>query len=173
MTPMQLLNHLEREGDSTHKAILVYLNQLATFQQGPTRHTPSKGVSVSLFFLHDIKYCINFIHSFIYSYLQTHPAAADIGLAAAAVDNSLTNYTSHSASGVSISDDAEGNIKSVLGEEISDVVEASAPTDASAVMMAPAMLAAAVSSVVAAVAAKKGGVSGLIDAIFSMNLYIL
>jgi hypothetical protein len=32
MTPMQLLNHLEREGDSTHKAILVYLNQLATFQ---------------------------------------------------------------------------------------------------------------------------------------------
>ena len=32
MTPMQLLNHLEREGDSTHKVILVYLNQLATIQ---------------------------------------------------------------------------------------------------------------------------------------------
>jgi hypothetical protein len=49
MTPMQSLNHLEREGDSTHKAILVYLNQLSTFQRGPTRHIPSKGVSVSLF----------------------------------------------------------------------------------------------------------------------------
>ncbi len=32
MTPMQLINHLEKEGDSTHKAILVYLNKLATFQ---------------------------------------------------------------------------------------------------------------------------------------------
>jgi hypothetical protein len=32
MTPMQLLNHLEREGDYTHKAILIYLNQSATFQ---------------------------------------------------------------------------------------------------------------------------------------------
>jgi hypothetical protein len=37
-------------------------------------------------------------------------------------------------SGVSISDDAEGNIKAVLGEEISDVVEASVPADASAAM---------------------------------------
>ncbi len=50
MTPMQLLNHLEREGDSTHKAILVYLSQLATLQQGPTGHIPPKGVSVSLLF---------------------------------------------------------------------------------------------------------------------------
>ncbi len=49
MTPMQFFNHLETEGDSTQKAILVYLNQLATFQQGPTRHIPLKGVSVSLF----------------------------------------------------------------------------------------------------------------------------
>ncbi len=65
MTPMQLLNHFEREGNSTHKAILVYLNQLATFQRGPSRHIPSKGVSVSLFFLHDIIYCMNFIHNFI------------------------------------------------------------------------------------------------------------
>jgi hypothetical protein len=31
ITPMQFLNHLEREGDSTHKAILVYINQFATF----------------------------------------------------------------------------------------------------------------------------------------------
>jgi hypothetical protein len=50
MTPMHLLNYFEREGDSTHKATLVYLNQLATFQQGPTRHILSKGVSVSCFF---------------------------------------------------------------------------------------------------------------------------
>ncbi len=48
MTSMQLLNHLETEGDSTHKAILVYLNKLATFQQGPARHIPSKGVSGSV-----------------------------------------------------------------------------------------------------------------------------
>ncbi len=65
MTPMQILKHLEREGYSTHKAILVYLNQLATFQQGPTRHILSKGVSVSLFFFHDIIYCMNFIHDSI------------------------------------------------------------------------------------------------------------
>jgi hypothetical protein len=37
----------------------------------------------------------------------------------------------------------------------------------------PATLAATVSSVVAVVAAKKGGVSGLIATIFSMNSYIL
>ncbi len=55
---------------------------------------------------------------------------------------------------ISISDDYEGNMKAVLGEEISDVVEASASTDAPAAMaVPPAMLAAAVSYVVA-VAAK-------------------
>jgi hypothetical protein len=47
-----------------------------------------------------------------------------------------------------------------------------APTDAPAVM-APTALAAAVSSVVAAVAPKKGGVIGLIASIFCMNSYIL
>ncbi len=73
----------------------------------------------------------------------------DIDLAAAAVDDSLTTYTAHSASGVSISDDAEGNVKAVLGEKISDVVEASAPADAPAAMaVTPATLAAAVSSAV-------------------------
>jgi hypothetical protein len=123
--------------------------------------------------LHDIIYCINFIHDSIYAYLQTQAAAVDIDLAAPAVDDSLTTYTAHSASGVSISDDAEGNIKAILGEEISDVVEASAPADAPAVTMAPATLAATVSLVVAAVAAKKVVVSGLIAAIFSMNSYIL
>jgi hypothetical protein len=66
---------------------------------------------------------------------------------------------------VSIFDDLEGNMKAVLGEEISDVEEASASADAPAVMaVTPATLAAALSSVVA-VAAKKGGVSGLIAAI--------
>ncbi len=50
----------------------------------------------------------------------------------------------------------------------------SAPIDAPAATMAPAtMLAAAVSSVVAAIAARKGGVSGLIAAIFYMNSCIL
>jgi hypothetical protein len=55
-----------------------------------------------------------------------------------------------------------------LGEEISDVVEASAPADAPTATMAPATLAAAVSSVVA-VDANKEGVSGLIAAILYMN----
>jgi hypothetical protein len=56
-------------------------------------------------------------------------------------------------------------MKAVLGEEISDVVEASAIADAPAAMaITPAMLTAAVSSVVAE-AAKKEGVSGLIAAI--------
>jgi hypothetical protein len=55
--------------------------------------------------------------------------------------------------GVSILNDAEGNIKAVLGEEISDVVEASAPTDTPAAMaVTPTTLAAAVSSAVAVAA---------------------
>ncbi len=144
-------------------------------------------MSVSLLFLHEVINCLNsyisykslsysllYVNSYIPPNLSTTAAAADFDLAVAAVDNSLTTYTAHSTSGVSISDDAEGNFKAVLGEEISDVVEASAPADAPAAMaVTPAMLAAAVSSVVAVVAAKKGGVSGLITAIFSMNPYIL
>jgi hypothetical protein len=58
---------------------------------------------------------------------------------------------------VSISDDLEGNKKAVLGEEISDVVEASASTDAPAAM-AVATLAAAV-SFCGGSSCKKGGVS--------------
>jgi hypothetical protein len=180
MTPMQFLNHLEKEGDSTHKAILVYLNKLATFQRGPARHIPSKGVSGYLFFLHEFIYCMNSYFSYIIlsefllcvnSYIQPNfstAEAVDIELAAAAVDNSLTTYAAHFASGVSILDDAEGNIKAVLGEDISDVVEASAPADAPAVMaVSPAMLAAAVSSGVAVavpdvVLGEKGGVTGLL-----------
>ncbi len=66
---------------------------------------------------------------------------------------------------VSISDDLERNMKAALGEEIPDVVEASASADAPAAMaVTPTTLAAAVSSVVA-VAANKKGVSGLIAAI--------
>jgi hypothetical protein len=54
---------------------------------------------------------------------------------------------------VSISDDAKGNIKAVLGEKKSDVVEASVPTATPAAMaVTPATSAAAVASV-AAVAA--------------------
>jgi hypothetical protein len=64
-----------------------------------------------------------YVNLYIQLNLST-PATVDI-VAAAAVEDSLTTYTAHSASGVSISDDAEGNIKAVLGEEISDVVEAS------------------------------------------------
>ena len=64
-------------------------------------------------------------------------------------------------------------MKAVLGEETSDEVEASASADAPAAMaVTPATLAAALSSVVA-VAAKKGGVSGLIAAILCMNSYII
>jgi hypothetical protein len=63
----------------------------------------------------------------------------------------------------SISDDLEGNMKAVLGEETSNVVEASA-SDAPAVMAVTLTFASAVSSVVA-VAANKEGVSGLIAAI--------
>jgi hypothetical protein len=136
--------------------------------------------------LHEVIYCRNsyisytilsdsvlYVNSYIQPNLSTTAAAADIDPAAAAVDDSLTTYTAHSASGVSISDDAEGNIKAVLRKEISDVVEASSPADAPAAMaVTPATLDMAVSSVVA-VAAKKGGVSGLIAAIFSMNSCIL
>jgi hypothetical protein len=99
---------------------------------------------------------ILYVNSYIQPIFST-AAAVDIDLAAAAVDNPLTTYTAHSPSGVSISGDAEGNMKAVLGEEISEVVEASASADAPAAMtVTPTMLAAAVSSVVA-VAAKKEG----------------
>jgi hypothetical protein len=98
-----------------------------------------------------------YVNSNIQPNLSTTAVAADFDLAGAAVDDSLTNYAAHSASGVSISNDAEGNIKAILGEEISDIVEASAPADAPAAMaVTPAMLAAAVFSVVA-VAAKNEG----------------
>ncbi len=90
------------------------------------------------------------------SYIQLNfstAEAAGIDLAAAADDDSLTTYAAHSAAGVSILSDAEGNIKAVLGEEISDVVEASAPADTPVAMaVTPAMLAAAVSSAVAVAA---------------------
>ncbi len=79
---------------------------------------------------------------------------------------------------MSISDDAEGNIKAVLGEEISDVVETSAPTDAPVAMaVTPTKLAVAVSSAVAV--ATPDFVLGVkrrgewIAAIFYMSLYIL
>ncbi len=92
--------------------------------------------------------------------------AADIGLAAATADDSITAYAAHSALGVSILDDAEGNIKAVLGEKKSDVVEASAPAAApTAMAVAPATSAVAVASAVAvpapAVVSGKIGVSGL------------
>ena len=79
------------------------------------------------------------------SYIQPNLSsaeAADIDLAVAAIDAYLTSYAGHSTSDVSISDNAEGNIKAILGEEISDVVEALAPT----ATMATATLAATVSS---------------------------
>ncbi len=87
------------------------------------------------------------------SYIQPNLSsaeAADIDLAVAAIDAYLTSYAGHSTSDVSISDNAEGNIKAILGEEISDVVEASPPADASATMaVTPAMLAMAISFAVA------------------------
>ena len=42
MTPKQLIIHLKNKEDSTHKAISVYLNKLASFQQGPARQNPAK-----------------------------------------------------------------------------------------------------------------------------------
>ncbi len=57
-----------------------------------------------------------YVNSYIQTNLSPTAATADIDLATTAVDNSLTTYAAHSASGVSISDDAEGNIKVVMGE---------------------------------------------------------
>ncbi len=77
----------------------------------------------------------------------------DIDLAVAAADDSITTDAAYSASDVSISNDAERNIKAVLGEKKSDVVEASTPAAAPAAMaIAPAMSAVAVAPA-AAVAA--------------------
>jgi hypothetical protein len=42
MTPNQLMKHLKNKGDSTHKAILVYLTKLSSFQQGHARQHPAK-----------------------------------------------------------------------------------------------------------------------------------
>ena len=82
----------------------------------------------------------------------------------AAADDSLTTYAAHSVSGVSISDDAKENIKAVLGEKKSDVVEASAAAPA-AMAVAPATSAVAVASAAAVatqdVISGKKGVSGL------------
>jgi hypothetical protein len=67
-----------------------------------------------------------------------------------------SNLASEEAA-VSISDDLEGNMKTVLGEEISHVVQASASADVpTAMAVTPTMLAAAVSSVVAVDANKEG-----------------
>ncbi len=40
MTPQELLKHLKNEFDSTHKAILVYLQTLNSFNQGHARQDP-------------------------------------------------------------------------------------------------------------------------------------
>ncbi len=40
MTPQELLKHLKTTGDSTHAAILVYLQKLNTFSQGHARQDP-------------------------------------------------------------------------------------------------------------------------------------
>jgi hypothetical protein len=71
------------------------------------------------------------------SYIQTNSnfgteEAADIELVAAA-DDTVATDAAYSASGVSILDDAEGNIKAVLGDKKSDEEEAAAmaaPDDA-------------------------------------------
>ncbi len=77
--------------------------------------------------------------------------------------NSYKKSKSSKEATASISDDLEGNMKAVLGEETSDVVEESA-FDAPAAIAVTPTLASAVSSVVA-VSANKEGVSGLIAAI--------
>ncbi len=40
MTPQELLRHLKNEGDSTHKAISIYLETLNFFSQGHIRQDP-------------------------------------------------------------------------------------------------------------------------------------
>ncbi len=74
------------------------------------------------------------------SYIQSNfstAEAVDIDLAAAAADDSVTTYAAYSTSGVSILDDAKGNIKVVSGDKKSDVVEASAPAAAPTVVAVP------------------------------------
>jgi hypothetical protein len=105
------------------------------------------------------------------SYNQTNFATAEEAAAdvAAAADVSIATAAAYSASGVSIMDDAEGDItvKAVSGEKKSDVVEASAPAVASvAVAVASAMSTAAVASAAAVavpdvLSVGKKGVSGL------------
>jgi hypothetical protein len=41
MTPQELLKHLKDEGDSTHTAISIYLENLNTFSQGHAIQNPS------------------------------------------------------------------------------------------------------------------------------------
>jgi hypothetical protein len=63
------------------------------------------------------------------SYIHTNFAteeAADIELAEETADDSIVTDAAYFASGVSISDDAEGNIKAVLGDKKSDVEESAA-----------------------------------------------
>jgi hypothetical protein len=79
--------------------------------------------------------------------------------------NSYIKSKASKEAAASISDDLEENMKAVLEEETSDVVEALASADAPVAMaVTHTMLAAAVSSVMA-VAANQQGVSGLIAAI--------
>jgi hypothetical protein len=40
MTPQELLQHLNNEGDFTHTAISIYLETLNTFSQGNVRQDP-------------------------------------------------------------------------------------------------------------------------------------
>jgi hypothetical protein len=93
------------------------------------------------------------MNEFIYSVKKSTAEALDIDPAAAAADDSVATDAAYSVSGVSIFDDAEGNIKAVLGEKKSGVVVASAPTAATAaVAVAPAKSATAVASGVAVAA---------------------
>jgi hypothetical protein len=40
MTPQELLKHMKKAGDSTHAAIIIYLEKLNTFSQGHARQDP-------------------------------------------------------------------------------------------------------------------------------------
>ncbi len=83
----------------------------------------------------------------------------------AAADDSVATDAAYFASDMSISDDAEGNIKAVLGDKKSDVVEASTPAAAfAAVAVASVTSAASVASAAVAVpdviSVQEKGVSG-------------
>ena len=123
-------------------------------------------------------------------FARPEAVAADVSVATAAAYSTLGGTTVARAEAEAADIAVATAVSANLATEATDVAVATAvsanlataqaaaaylppaPTDAPAAMT-PAALAAAASVVVAAVAPKKGGVSGLIASIFCMNSHIL